>query len=235
MSKVCLINQTAGLGDILFCQKIGVHYQKQGYRVIWPIIPQFAYLREYVENFEFPLLTEDFEYKDFYLKHNERKAQIFSDGDLLLISLHCLDGGRGIMKAKYDFVGIDWTAWSNCFELKRNSEREQRLFEYFKIQEGEKFNFVNSNFATPPNVERVDIMLQTKHRIVNMEFLDFDNVFDWCGLLERAEEIHTVNTSLCYIIEKLHTTQKLYMYKRKNYFSDWSFIQGIYNKDWRLM
>ena len=35
--RECVINQPAGLGDIIVCQKIAKHYYDQGYKIVWPI------------------------------------------------------------------------------------------------------------------------------------------------------------------------------------------------------
>ena len=50
MSKICIINQPAGLGDILFCQKIAhVALQEFGCdKVVWPVSEVYNYLHEYI-------------------------------------------------------------------------------------------------------------------------------------------------------------------------------------------
>ena len=37
MSKICLINQPSGLGDIFFSQKIAQKWLDAGYEVVWPV------------------------------------------------------------------------------------------------------------------------------------------------------------------------------------------------------
>ena len=37
MSKICLVKQPAGLGDILFCKKLVKPFIEKGYEVIWPV------------------------------------------------------------------------------------------------------------------------------------------------------------------------------------------------------
>ena len=63
MSKICLIRQPAGIGDIFFTQKIAKDYISKGYLVIWPVIEQFEFIKDYIkidgltfvnENFNFP-------------------------------------------------------------------------------------------------------------------------------------------------------------------------------------
>ena len=49
MSKICLIRQPAGIGDIFFLQKIAKHYLSLGYEILWPVISQFSYIKNYIK------------------------------------------------------------------------------------------------------------------------------------------------------------------------------------------
>ena len=51
MSKICLIRQPAGIGDIFFTQKIAMDYISKGYTVIWPVIEQFEFIKDYIKEF----------------------------------------------------------------------------------------------------------------------------------------------------------------------------------------
>ena len=54
MKKICIINQPQGLGDILYLQKIGYHYQDQGYEIYWPICDFYSsYISDYIKNFKY--------------------------------------------------------------------------------------------------------------------------------------------------------------------------------------
>ena len=47
---------------------------------------------------------------------------------------------------------------------------------------------------------------------------DKDNgfhIFDWIMALENAKEIHTVETSLCYLIDKYCLTNDIHMYEKR--------------------
>ena len=48
------------------------------------------------------------------------------------------------------------------------------------------------------------IHIPTENVIDDMELLGWDRIFDWMGILEGAEEIHTVDTSLTLILTKLN-------------------------------
>ena len=51
MSKICLVRQPAGIGDIFFTQKIAKHFIAQGYDVLWPVIEQFSFIKDYINDF----------------------------------------------------------------------------------------------------------------------------------------------------------------------------------------
>ncbi|NBW58602.1 hypothetical protein EBR43_12675, partial [bacterium] len=64
--KTVLIKQKAGLGDILFCQKIGQIYQQRGHPVIWPVAHTYNYITEYLPQMQFADVTTDFPFKTEY-------------------------------------------------------------------------------------------------------------------------------------------------------------------------
>jgi hypothetical protein len=134
-----------------------------------------------------------------------------------------------IMKIKYDAFGKDWKGWQNSIRLIRNHEREQKLWDYLKL-ENEKYILTNKNFGTPPDSLQIQMNINTELPLINMDYLGFDNVFDWIKVFENAEEIHTVETSVCYIMECINLkTDKVYMHKRGNQ-NNFNYIDGIYNK-----
>ena len=50
MKKVCIVEQSCGLGDILLSSKIGCHYADIGYEIIWPVEPIYKNLRCNISN-----------------------------------------------------------------------------------------------------------------------------------------------------------------------------------------
>ena len=94
-------------------------------------------------------------------------------------------------------------------------------------------------FGSPPDVVYRDVNITSSNLNIihhKPEHINMFNIFDLCSVIENAEEIHTVETSLCYLIEKLNTNAKLYMYSRKingrlqN--PDFSYVDHIYKKNW---
>jgi hypothetical protein len=88
--------------------------------------------------------------------------------------------------------------------LKRNLEKESKLIEFLKLEDNEPFNLINRNFGTPPNFKTNDhINPLNGLKNIYMDILPGFNIFDWIRVIENAREIHTMETSLYYILEKL--------------------------------
>ena len=52
MKKICIVEQSCGLGDIILSSKIGCQYADEGYEVIWPVEPIYKNLRTNITNHE---------------------------------------------------------------------------------------------------------------------------------------------------------------------------------------
>lgn len=203
MSKICLIRQPAGIGDIFFTQKIAKEYISKGYSVIWPVISEFEFIKDYIkiDNLHFINENSDFTHKNIYQEGYSRPISI-NENDVYLPIQHFdrhFDGS--VMHAKYKLLGMDFGDWIEYFTFVRNEEREQKLIDHFDVNEKE-FVFVNRMFGSPPNSKPCPNMGNYENSI-EMSYLGWDNLFDWIGLLLKAKHIYTVETSLLYIINKL--------------------------------
>ena len=204
MSKICLIRQPAGIGDIFFTQKIAKDLISKGYEVWWPVIQQFEFIKNYikVDGLKFVTENENFPHKNIYWEGHSKPIQIADDSIYLPIQhfdRHFPD--ISVMQAKYKMVNTDSSDWLDYFEFERNLEREQKLIDHYGVQDKE-FVFVNRMFGSPPHSKPCPHMGEYENS-VEMEYLGWDNLFDWIGLLLKAKHIYTVETSILYIISKL--------------------------------
>ena len=202
--KTCLIRQPAGIGDIFLCQKIANTIIQKGYKVVWPVIPKYLYIGDYIcdKNIQFVDETGDFIRKDMYLTE---RIDPYKEDNFIYVPLMHADrkvSHPSMLVAKYIYFGVDWQDWKSHFNFDRNYEREAKLRDYLKIDG--KFNLINRLYGTPPNsLQNPNIHVDNGYRNIIIEPLEFDNVFDWCGLFEDAEEIHMVDTSFSLIMAKL--------------------------------
>jgi hypothetical protein len=230
MTPTCLIVQPAGLGDILFCQKIGFYYYNQGYRIIWPVDEVYLNdVRSYVDSpFNFvprmalssrePIFRSDYIYLPL-----DGCSTIMND--LIMIS-------------KMKMARVDYDKdWTDYVKIKRNKEKENELFyNILNLRDGEEYVLVNYNFASPPKVYRQSTRYNGPLKEVEISFLKGFSLFDWSKVIENATEVFITDSSATLLVELLNssTTKKYTIITRQGNFKElncmyklpWTFIKG---------
>ncbi len=121
---------------------------------------------------------------------------------------------RYVMRSKYDIYGLNWEDWRKS-KFVRTPEREQELFKVLGIAQGERYNLINMSFRSDFSGQ-VDVKVHNDYKNVNLSLLEGFSLFDWCGVIENAQEIHTVGTSINFIIEQLSLkNDTVYVYMRR--------------------
>lgn len=245
-----LIKQPAGIGDIFFLQKAILclnEYTDPG-AITWPVIDEFLWIKDYLpiaySLINFVPLSSNFDFKEEYLKPDPTVRKI---GDTIIVPFQHADWvfpGISVMDAKYKLIGLNIDDYIEYFEFERNKIREEHVFirETGWPIEHRPYILVNRKYASPPdslicpyipefneyNPERlvIEIDFQGKHKDYNM--------FDWCKVIENAEEIHFVETSFNFIIEKLEPKGKLFMYSKHNPPS-YNQVQHLFKQPWNYV
>lgn len=207
-----VINQYFGIGDVIFCQTLANDLIKQGHEVIWPVMVYFVEdLQRAYPNIKFV------DYKTFPIDYDRRDEH--DSGQYRVIPLRWNVEILGVhyndcMKSKYSLFEQDWTRWRESAMWVRNQERENTLYNIV-TRGAENYNFVNKTFAS--NFKgKVSIKLDNGLPIVEMSQLFGFSLFDWAKVLENAAEIHTVSTSIIYLLEMLDLKAKeIHLYDRK--------------------
>jgi len=232
MNKVALIRQPAGLGDILFGQKIAHKIMDIGYDVIWPVFPVFSWIGDYIKTgVQFPNVVNDFHCKNIY----DIKKLIKTDE---FIYLPLDTAGKwfkedSVMECKYKMAGLKSDDWADYLHITRNIEKENELFyNVLGLKDNEEYIFVNKNYNTHPLMICKYIPEKFESKVIEMGVKDGYSLFDWYKVLENAKEIHTVETSLNYLIEVNKNIKcPLYMYSKWNPV-DYHHIQHLFKRDW---
>lgn len=216
--KICLICQPCGLGDIFYTQKIAKTYYDLGYDIWWPIIHEFAFLKDYIpyinwvswEDQDNPIPGPPFKesvvfpYKE---KYNYNQPNIL-EGDFIYINGFLPPSeGELIMPFKYKNCNIDGEDWVDYLNFERNLTRENKLYQEVGLEEGEDYVLVNSLYQTRPRISHASyIPTNPEHygkTVVEWAIVDGYNPFDWLKVIENASSIVTIDTSIQYLIEKL--------------------------------
>lgn len=177
------------------------------------------WIKDYIKTpfIEFVDVNQEFEGMNAY-NHQQLHPYEFDNYLVLPIDNSGIIFNGSIMEAKYKFLDLDFADWSDYFTFERNLERENEL--YYKIlnlTDNSVYTLINRKYGSPPNsVNCVHIDLTKFNSYVELDYIDGINLFDWCKVIENAKEIHTVDTSINYIIDKLSLNSKLELYSRYN-------------------
>ena len=194
--KICIINQTAGIGDIFYTQKIAkeVIRRKKADKIIWPVIDNFIYIKDYLK-------FNGIEYIE--------QSKFIKPKDCFEVNLQSADQRHpgSVMLAKYKEVGLSQNGWLDYFDFKRNLKREKLLFNKLKIEQD--YIVRNMYYGSPPQPLKHHVPYTGNKQIIDIDFYEGINLFDWCKILEGASELHMVETSFLYILEKLNIKSKV--------------------------
>lgn len=216
-----IINQPFGIGDILFLSPLVRYIDAE--EIIWPIIDHYYWIKDYITISNLQFIKQSEFNKTNYKDYNE--IPFLHAHSLIIQAEDC-------MQAKYMLLGADPELWKTL-NFNRNTEKENQLKQYLNITPEDKFIFVNNNFAGPEFNYKVDIHPQTNLKIIYQKYIDGFTLLDWCSVLEQANEIHTVSTSLFFVIEALKLEKTpLHLYPRKPLDKDLSPIKTLINNKW---
>ena len=213
MSEIIMPMQFFGLGDIIWEQTIIRNLMKKNDRVLWPVEPQF------VEglNRAYP----DFMFIDYnsikidWTKNIEHYAFGMKVLPIRWADTICRVPYNSCMKSKYMLYGMDWKNWKEKAMWHRDTEKENELIKKLEVDVSSNYNFINKYFRSD-NTGVAAVNVNNGYRNIEMEILPDFSLFDWAPIIENATEIHTVSTSIIYILELLKLkAQKVDIYCRK--------------------
>jgi len=226
MGKIIMPMQYFGLGDVIFEQTLIRSLMSPDDKVIWGVEPAFVEgLNRAYPDFifiDYRMLNIDYE------RHDAREITVngvtiypFRWADCMLEVPY-----RQCMMSKYMLYDMDWQRWKEKAMWRRDYKKENELFAQLGLHDcgvrGDKFNLINRYFKTDSSGV-ADINVNNGNINVEMKIMDGYSLFDWAGVIERASEIHTVSTSIIYLIEQLKIKAPVVdLYLRKGQESDFA-------------
>lgn len=217
-------NQPRGLGDIIFCQTLAHDFIREGYKVVWPVDPVYENIQKHYPEITFinqKLLNIDYNVKNEY-EVNGMKVYPLRYTDSL-----CGTPYKDCMKTKYWYFNKTWKNWKNKAMWVRDTMAEEKLFIQLGINEKDKYCLVNRHFLTG-GVKQINFDLPEDIKVVYLENIPGYTLFDWGKVIENAQSIHTVGTSINYIIEVLNCkAEEIHLYVRRpdeHNFENYDFI-----------
>lgn len=231
MKKECVINQFFGLGDIMFIEPIYRHFHNQGYDVVAPINPEYLWMQEYIPYVQFkdktvyPYSYETVEQAEDGRLHIPLR---FAHPLLRGYDLHYGDDRKNWMGDKYLYLGLDKDLW-RTMKFERNGARENKLMELLDVPQ--KYNFVNEYFGG--SLERVEISPENNLPNIHLKKVEGYTLLDWLKVIEYAENIYTVETSILWPIEAMEMSAKEYhLFPRQPWLEDTKYIRDYLTKNW---
>jgi glycosyltransferase involved in cell wall biosynthesis len=214
--KLCIL-QPHGIGDVIFCQTL---VRGLGdYDITWPVQSQF------IEGLQaaYPDINWMLDTKSpvpLTIKTDSRC------GDYRAIPIRWSDQilrvpYMYVMKAKYNMYKLDFKDWKRRAMWKRDSEKEEKLFNLLNLKPKQ---YVLKNLTFLSNSSRkIEIDVEG----IEMREIPGYSLFDWAKVFENAKEIHTVSTSILYILDLLNTCS-VNVYVRRPNEKDHSFYNYIF-------
>lgn len=216
-TKNLSVDQDGCLGDVFFLQKL-IHVLSEEYNV-------FHYIK--------PVFWDCGADQLINPATSGPAIQIPADCNLYQAWNHEKNWPFDVLSSKYEGIGIDWKDWPKYMKYHRYPEREQAVKNHFGLVDGEPYIVANRQCGFVYNHPRVDTTIPKDYdgKIIWIDCRMTPKIFDWCGVLEGAEEIHTVETSFQQVIETLDMKAKRFVVHPKHYkhskpnlgrlFSDW--------------
>jgi hypothetical protein len=228
MKKTCLIYQPLGLGDIIWLMPIVDVLINDDYEVYYPVDDRYYdIVSQYIKKQNLFWVKES---DEFPLKKYYGYVNVVDESDKLYLPFRYADRyfpNCSIMISKYYFMSIPIRDWRKSFELTRNYEREHKLIETYDLK-GD-YILVNKSFGTEYQNRELNILSDKKVYFMDIE-LDKKNgfhLFDWIGALENASEVHTVETSLCFLVDKYCLNNEIYIYEKRKEGEENTFFKHI--------
>lgn len=204
--------QSFGQGDVIFCISIAREWIAQGHKVLWGVLPQFVrdLNRAYpdIEFIDYRTLDIDYTRQTEYDAYPKGSKTMYRVVPLRWSVEICKVPYKDCMKSKYLMFRKNWEYWTENAMFTRDHEREQELYD--KVVDKEGYTVVNRYFrSNNTGVAKIPV------KGIEMPLNGY-SLFDWAKVLENAKEIHTVSTSIIYLLELLDLkAERICIYKRE--------------------
>lgn len=233
MSSI-LLDHHSKLGDNIICNGLVREYCKKYERVGIFCIPRYRTSVSFMYR-DLPNLT-------LVMVRDHRQTQYFRALNALHFAPSHWDEIRDIQNdtetgipAERQFYGLAGIPhekkWSSFF-VKRDTKREEVLFE--QIVSGQPYQFVHDDaiYGGAMDPQKMSSTLP----LVRVEKNLTDNIFDYCSVIEKAAEIHVVDSVFMFLVDCLpysNPKQKLFVHRYARANPPWNL--PVLKKDWIIL
>lgn len=190
--------QHFGIGDVIFSQT-AIRNQYGGEDILWPVLPGYVEgLNKAYPDISFVDSTgygEMLNIKEFTDYKSYQIVPLRWSYDIIKVPFwQC-------MMSKYMLFGLNWETWKEKAFWHR-TDKEDNLFNELGLQDGNPYALINTTFGSDFQ-GRVNIKIPRGVKVVTMRQMSGYSLFDWARVIQRASVIHTVSTSIIYMLEML--------------------------------
>jgi hypothetical protein len=113
------------------------------------------------------------------------------------------DISRTCMTDKYRVLGLNTDMWKSL-KFTRNYEKEQNLKNIILGDVEGEYDFCNIFYGgIDPGSNDISSKIKEERPLIKLSVVHGYSLIDWCGVIEGATKLHTVSTSLLFIIQSI--------------------------------
>jgi hypothetical protein len=222
------------LGDNLVCNGLVREYCKRYARVGIFCIPRYvesvSFMFRDLHNLRLEVVS-DHRHKQYFLwrhrlhltaRRYDEVKKIYNDPEVGILAERQFYGLAGVPHEK---------KWESFF-VERDSAREQVFFD--RVVLASRYQFVHDDDAYGRRMRRntLNAALPTVEAHKSLTA----NIFDYCSVIERAEEIHVVDSVFMFLVDLLtydNPKQKLFVHRYARANPPW--YLPVLKKDWTIL
>lgn len=200
-NKSVLIKQPGKVGDIICVLPIAKWYSDKGFDVFWQCPKSYHSLFNYVS----------------YVQPVESAGRKYDKIIDLSFGIDAKSENQGIwmrkkrtiesfVNLKYEIAGVPLEQLRKL-EYERNEEAESDLFDRLGCADNGPYDVVHSSsdYGSPAQI-------LSGNRVIEFKPLDSFTIFDWRKVLENANSIHCIDSSLVNFVDAIDTKAELHYY-----------------------
>lgn len=126
----------------------------------------------------------------------------------------CFGGDKNINfdESFYKQANVDFTERWQSFYIERDYQKETLVCDHLNLPS--KFALIHNTASAGT----VNIDTETNLPVIRMEKTPAeDTMFDWMGVIERATEIHCINSSFIHLVDSMLPKAKLFYYDDRSH------------------
>ena len=233
MSSV-LLDFNNKLGDNVICNGLIREYSKRYDRVGIFCIPRY--------NTAVSFMLRDLPNVDLIMTKNHRRKQYYK----LLHALHCTrrhygrvvelynDTETGIKAERqfYAYAGVPHEKKWSSFYVERDLQREQSFFN--RVVPAQPYIFMHDDSIYGSSIDPMKIPAALPVGRADPKLTD--NIFDYCGVIEKAAQIHVVDSVFMFLVDCLpyaNPGQKLFVHRYARANPPWNL--PVLKKNWTIL